>query len=328
MAGALALCSVGFTSCDDDDEYDFPGDASNRVYTPDQSQAFKIIQTPAGAIAAVECEIPAKCRTYAAGDIKVKVEIDNSLIDAYNEENGTSFLELPSEAVVIETPVMTIPAGAMESADTTRISLTDDATILAGLTAAEGYLLPVRMTEVTGGGAMAATSQKSISYLTITVTNDAVNHGATLEDATGTPVADQSGWSLSGNVDCSDGYMLFDGDAKQYTSFESESTMELIVDMGKVYSFDAIEAKYAYGWGSWSYDYGSLSDGTDIAISTDGNTYQTMATIEGTGYSGASYVVFYGSLTARYIKLTIPATESYWGSSASFECGYFNVYAK
>jgi len=53
-----------------------------------------------------------------------------------------------------------------------------------------------------------------------------------------------------------------------------------------------------------------------------------MATIEGTGYSGASYVVFYGSLTARYIKLTIPATESYWGASASFECGYFNVYAK
>lgn len=328
MAGALALCSVGFTSCDDDEEYDFPGDSSNRVYTPDKSQAFKIIQTPAGAIAAVECKIPAKCRTYASGDIKVKVEIDNSLIETYNAENGTSFLELPSEAVVIETPVMTIPAGAMASADTTRISLTDDADILAGLTAAEGYLLPVRMTEVTGGDASAATSQKSISYLTLTVTYDAVNHDATLEDATGTPVADQSGWSLSGNVDCSEGYLLFDGDATEYASFESESTMELIVDMGKVYSFDAIESKYAFAWGSWSYEYGSLSDGTDIAISTDGNTYQTMATIEGTGYNGASYVVFYGTLSARYIKLTIPATESYWGTYASFECGYFNVYAK
>lgn len=324
-----AACAAGFASCSDDEEYDFPGDPNNRVYTPDQSAAFKMVQTPAGAFGALDARIPAKCNQKASADIKVTLEIDNSLIEAYNEANGTSCQPMPQEALIIENQTMTIPAGAMASADTTRITLVDDQAILQTLDASGGYIIPVRMTTVAGGGSAPANSVKSISYLTMTVTNDAVNHDATIEDAKGTPVADQSGWSLSGNVDTSDGSKLFDGDGKNYTSFESSDPMELIVDMGKVYEFDAIEAKYSYGWGSYSYDYGSLPDGTNIYLSTDGMTWQSVATTEGGGYYGTQYVIFWGYMSARYIKLEIPLQESYWGDpSATFECGYFNVYAK
>lgn len=324
-----AACAVGFASCSDDDTYDFPGDASNRVYTPDQSESFKMVQTPAGAMGGITARIPAKCNQKASADIKVTLEVDNSLIDAYNEANGTHFLAMPAEALVIENQTMTIPAGAMASADTTVISLVEDQDVLLTLTAAEGYIIPVRLTSVAGGGSAPANSVKSISYLTMTVTNDAVNHDATIADAKGTPVADQSGWSLSGNIDTSDGYKLFDGDAKNYTSFDSGSTMELIVDMGKVYEFDAIEAKYAYGWGSWVNDYGSIPDGTNVYLSTDGNIWQSVAAVEGGGYYGTQHIIFWGFMTARYIKLEIPAEESYWGEpEATFECGYFNVYAK
>lgn len=328
LAGALALCSVGFASCSDDEEYDFPGDSNNRVYTLDHSATYKMVQTPAGAMGALECKIPAKCNQRATSDIKVTVEIDNSLIDAYNEEHGTQFLPMPAEAIVIENTTMTIPAGEMASADTTKISLVDNQDILLTLTASEGYIIPVRITSVNGGGGVPANSIKSISYLTMTVTNDAVNHDATIDDATGTPVADQSGWTLSGNVDCSDGYKLFDGNGKNYLSFESETDLELIIDMSREYSFDAIEAKTTMGWGSYNYDYGSLPDGTIISISSNGTSWTSVAQIESSGWYGEQYVIFWGALNARYIKLQIPATESYWGTSAEFQCGYFNVYAK
>lgn len=328
FAGALALCSVGFVSCDDDDEYDFPGDSHNRVYTADHSTTYKLVQTPAGAMGSFECKIPAKCNQIASGDIKVTLEVDHSLVDQYNAEHGTSFLPMPEEAIIIENPVMTIPAGQMASADTTKISLVDNQDILLTLTASEGYILPVRMTTVNGGGGAPATSVKSTSYLTMTITNDAVNHDATLSDATGTPVADQSGWSVTGNVNIGNYSVYFDGEPKNNITLDSESDIELIFDMGQEYSFDAIEAKYASGWGSWISTYGSLSDGTTISISSDKTKWTSVAAIENAGWSGAQYVVFWGPLTARYIKLNIPATESYWGTEASFQCGYFNVYAK
>ena len=102
--------------------------------------------------------------------------------------------------------------------------------------------------------------------------------------------------------------------------------MELIIDMGKTYSFDAIEAMYSYyGY----YEYGSLPQNTVISLSTDGSTWRSIATVEAPSqWSLPKYILFWGMMEARYIKLAIPATESYWGKEASFECGNFNVYAK
>lgn len=328
LAGALALCSVGFVSCDDDDEYDFPGDSRNRVYTADHSTTYKLVQTPAGAMGSFECKIPAKCNKVASGDIKVTLEVDNSLIDEYNAQHGTSFLPMPDEAITIENPVMTIPAGQMVSADTTKISLVDNQDILLTLTASEGYILPVRMTTVNGGDGAPATSVKSTSFLTMSIINDAVNHGATLSDATGTPVADRSGWSVTGNVNIGDYSKYFDDDPKNKFTLYSDSDIELIFDMGQEYTFDAIEAKYGSGWGSWVSYYGSFSDDTTISISSDKTKWTSVGAIENAGWKGAEYVVFWGPLTARYIKLNIPATEGYDGPEASFQCGYFNVYAK
>lgn len=198
--GALTLGAAALTSCDDE-TYDVYGDPSNLVYVPETSASYKLIQTPVSTIGSLECAFTAKCNKTAAGDIKVNLEIDNSLIEAYNNENGTSYVALPEEAVVFTNSLLTIPAGQMKSADNAVISLTDDADILKSLNASGGYLIPVRMSSVSGANAAPANSVKSISYLTMTVTNDAVNHDASISDAKGTPVEDQSGWSLSGNVD-------------------------------------------------------------------------------------------------------------------------------
>lgn len=304
------------------------GDPNNLVYVPESTSSYKLIQTPVSTIGNLNYQFVARCNKFAAADILVGLEVDNSLIDAYNADNGTQYVALPDEALVWDNKQLTIPAGKMRSADTCFVKLTEDVNILKSLNASEGYLVPVKMASVNGAGAAPANSVKSVSYLIMTVTNDAVNHDATIDDAKGTPVTDRSGWSLSGNVDCSEGNKLFDGDPQNYVTFNSGSDMELIIDMGKVYEFDAIEAKYAYGWGSWSYDYGSLSNGTNVYLSNDGKSWQSVASIEYDGWDGLQHIVFWGYMSARYIKLQIPATSSWGDPESTFECGHFTVYAK
>lgn len=315
---ALVLATASFSACSDDEEYDFPGDSRTLVYAADFSGSYKVVQTPAGAMGAISVPVTAKTNGRSASDIKVVVAVDNSLIDAYNEENGTSYLPLPAEALVLDKTELTIPAGEMMSADTVIVSLTDDQEILKNLNDDNGYIIPVRLASVSGGGAALATSIKSISYLTIGITNDAVNHEGTLEDSKGTPVDDWTGWSVTetdGNL--SGWERMFDGNAKNYWS-AGYNTKTVTIDMGKTYKFDAIQAYYGSSWGS--YTYGSLYGGTKIAISTDGTNWSNIGEIEGSSWSRSDNVIFYGYVEARYIKFSRESTFS-------FQCGYFTVNA-
>lgn len=318
----LVLAAVSVTACSDDEEYDFPGDPRTLVYATDFSGSYKVVQTPAGAMGAMSVPVTAKTNGRSTGDIKVTVAVDNSLIDAYNEENGTSYLPVPAEALVLDKTELTIPAGEMMSADTATVSLTDNQDILKTLNDDNGYIIPVRLVSVSGGGAALATSVKSISYLTIGITNDAVNHDGTLADSKGTAVEDWTGWSATTTGTPAEGWeALFDGDLGNVWAPGSEEEMTITVDMGKSYKFDAIQAK-ALRWGY--YESGALADGTKIAVSTDGNNWSNVGEVSGAGWDGASYVLFWGFLEARYIRLTISA-DGWYG--AEFECGYFTVNA-
>ena len=59
--GLLAICALGFTACGDDETYDVYGDPYNRVYTLDNSQAYKIVQTPISTVSNVDFTWEAKC---------------------------------------------------------------------------------------------------------------------------------------------------------------------------------------------------------------------------------------------------------------------------
>lgn len=310
-------CAAGFASCSEEETYDFPGTTNNVVYTLFRSNGYSLLHTPTGAIENLDAEIPAKCTRKAVNEIKVTLEPDYSLVDAYNEANGTSYLPMPENAIAFENQTMTIPVGKLSAEEPARISLVDDAEIIETLDAKEGYILPVRMTSVTG--ASPAKSIESISYITLSVSREIVNVSGKIEDVKGTPVQDQSEWTLTGSVDCKNGYMLFDGNPTKYTMFyDTQKDWYLTVDMGKVYEFDAIEAKYAFA-SNPNYGYGCLPIGASVSISTDGNIWEEATTIQ-MGQS-TQYIIFYGYVSARYIKLSFPARRS-------LRCGYFNVYAK
>jgi hypothetical protein len=320
--GMLALSIASLTACSEEEEtYDFPGDPYNRVYLVDKSNAYKIVQTPISTVSTLNFETPLKCTQKATENIKATVEIDNSMIAAYNEEHETDYEAIPASALVIENATMNIPAGDMATMDTLRIKLSENYDVTKDLKSEKGYLIPLRLT-TTEGGASQPSSNIFSTHLIVTVTEDNVNHTAVESDITGTLVADQTGWSATTNGTVMAYYQplttLFDDDPSSYCGISnSTESLNLDIDMGKPYTFDAIALWYSY----YSYyEYGSLSSGMTICTSNDGTSWQSAGEITGT----LKFCVFYAPVTARYIRLVKPRTSS----TVSLMGGIFNVYAK
>ena len=117
LATMAIACTMAMSSCSDDEKYDVYGNPNNLVYANDCSGAFKLVQTPAGAFGSLECSIPVKCNQKASGNITVNIAPDFSLVDAYNEKNGTSYLPLPQNAFTIENGSLVIPVGETISSE-------------------------------------------------------------------------------------------------------------------------------------------------------------------------------------------------------------------
>lgn len=326
--GMFALCSIGFAACDDEETYDVYGDSFNRVYIYDNSKTYKIVQTPISTVSNVDFKWPAKCSQKASGTIKATVVVDNSLIAAYNEEHGTVFEAMPAEAIVLENAEMTIPAGKMVVADTVRVKLTDDANVLSTLKSEKGYIIPLRLVSAEGANSRLSTNRVSPSFLTITVTEDNMNHEATQYNGAGTLVADQSGWTVATNGSVSSWYdpinAIFDGNYETSTYITNTSgELQLDIDMGKACSFDGIKMTYQGYDSSWNYvEVGAFVSGMTVSISDNGTDWKSQGEI----HNDTEVCAFYAPLTARYIRVTVPNAGGWYG--ATLQCGVFNIYAK
>lgn len=324
LAMAGALCMV---SCDDDDTYDVVGNPDNLVYSPQSNYNGVLIQTPFLVQGGLEGKIYLQSTRPASSDIHATFEIDNSLIDAYNEEHGSNYAAIPAEAIVFENEPL-IPKGQSNASEPVLVKLTDDTNILSTLDNAGGYLIPVRLTNVTGGGASIAQSVPSVSYLTVDLTDNIVK-SQDISDAMGTPVADRSAWSMTGNIDVTGYNVMFDTDNSTAVDWSDSNPIEMVVNLGQTYTFDAIRAYVHVSYGSWwSYDDGSLPNGTEISVSDDGTTFNKIATVSADSWSNAEAVVFQANISARYVKIVIPTTSNWQGTSASFNCGDLNIYAQ
>lgn len=79
------------------------------------------------------------------GVITASVVYDESLISAYNELNGTSYIPAPAGVVSIETPTLTIPGNDFAS-NLLNVRVNDQGLLEAGAS----YLVPVSVTSVSG----------------------------------------------------------------------------------------------------------------------------------------------------------------------------------
>jgi len=89
--GMLALCTMSFTACSDEETYDFPGDPYNHVYLQDKGGTFTFVHTPISSISTLDLTLPLYCNHRVTSNFIAKVEVDNSLVAAYNEENNTEY---------------------------------------------------------------------------------------------------------------------------------------------------------------------------------------------------------------------------------------------
>lgn len=323
LAGALSM-----VSCNDDDTYDVYGNPDNLVFAPDKSTTATVVQTPVGTFGSLDFSTQAQCNQKAITDIAVSFTVDNSLIDAYNEAKGTSYVAIPDGALVMTNSTVTIPQGAYTSSEKFTVTLTEDVNALAAIDNEAGYLVPIVIESCNGAGAKKAESVKSTSYIVISVSHNVIDETATIDNRKGTPVTDRSGWSVEVVQGDSDGNLSdwFDDDASSTAAVSNSGSDPaiVIIDLGREYAFDGMRAyvHQDYGWGGW--DEGSFNS-TKLYISSDKSEWTSVGTTDGGGWSGVEFVGFYGAINARYIKLEQPKANQWY--DPEFSTGDLNIYA-
>ncbi|MCD8287084.1 MAG: DUF1735 domain-containing protein [Clostridia bacterium] len=316
----LALfVGICLSSCSKE-EYDFTGDPYNRVYMNGYNNSYTITKTPVTIFSNLDYENNVKCTRFASSAIKATIEIDNSLIDAYNAANGTSYDEMPSSALVIENATLTIPADETVSTETYHITLTDNESVLSSLNSENGYLIPLRLASVSGGDALVSTNIY-YDYLIVSYVEDNINHDASKSDITGTLVSNQSGWSATTNGSVSSYYdpisSMFDGIATNFCGISASEDINLDVDMGQEYTFDGLYMYYTYYW--WTY--GSFESGMIIYTSNDSSKWTEQGEITA---DESDFCALYSPVTARYVRVTLPLGGA---STQYLYVGIFNVFA-
>lgn len=325
VAGVLSI--LGTTSCNDDESYDFPGDSMNRVYLkPYTGGNFVIVHTPVVSASSLELDIPVYVTQNHSEDIVATLGIDNSLVDAYNAANGTSYEALPEQALLIENKTITIPAGTYNSSESVHISINEEE--VAGLRSENGYLIPVTLLNVQGGNATVSTNMNT-SYLVagVKVKSGLINNEASDQDTQGTLVSERTGWTAY--VEESDEVIikgeissLFDGYPSSEWSASSEQLFHVVFDMQKTQNVTAVTAWYSfYGY----YDYFSFTQGAKLEYSQNGTDWEDLGTVP---YINGKNVVLYAPVPMRYIRTEIPVVASWGEKEASTTIGEFNVYVK
>ena len=189
----LLILTLGvFQSCDKDDEINTVG---LKVYvntgiSPINNYSFHITHTPTTSVANYsELKFPLKTTRASIVDILGEVEIDNDIIDAYNEANGTKFEKCP-EGLFQMSKSVTIKAGNAESSDSIKFELTD----LTQLKSISGYMVPIKISNIqTSDIGAQISSNMNFIYLFITAETNNIDLNATTIDG---DVIDKSDWSV------------------------------------------------------------------------------------------------------------------------------------
>lgn len=315
---SVLICS----SCKNDEAFDFPGDAQNRIYfktvenTVNGYDKLSIgaFKTERG-VFCTELQLPVYSTEPADGDIYVSVRINQNMVDDYNSDNGTDYSLFPVDALSIVNNNLRIPSNSMCSEGSFGINIDDEklGTIESGV-----YLLPLTLSEVSGNAALS--SNRSTVYLFIELSIDEDNiWDVTPENKGVFFTGERSEWDAEAFNSTFSGEPtpMFDGD--EYTSvryslqFEEDNEYSFIVDMqDKIGSIAGIYEKF-------DSRYQAILK-SDIYTSLDNETWTYQG--EYIASDETSEIMFYGLIEARYIKIVIKEPRY------SYQINEFNIYVK
>lgn len=318
-ACVMALVAISFQSCSEEESFDVVGSSENKVYLntqswnpvnmPKNSVIFNVTNTPLGSIVAntgkVEMKLGVQCTHPAASDIKVKLELDNSLV-------MEGFKILPSGvSVATDKTELTIPKGDIWSMDSMTISVnTDDLDLLE----ADSYMVPVKITTVTNAGVSANLKN---AYVVINAQESNCYENPAQGDMVGQIVSNRSAWSASLSVPPSSGALtrLFDGNTRNYFFVTPAARCQLTVDLAAEYTNITGVRIHSY-----SASYGLTS--IDVYSSADGENWTSQGNAVLSTSSSYQYIKFYSPINARYIKLDVKG----WRSPTYVIMAEFDIY--
>lgn len=326
----LAPCSLLLTSCSDDEQYDVVGNPDNLVYfkaNADNTFHGMVIHTPVGDFGDINAKFPVRILRPARQNTQVKAVVDYTMVDAYNEANGTSYAAMLETAIDASRLTATILAGNIQAEDSIEIGIRQEA--LASLTA-PAYLLPVRIIDVQGDGT--PSEERGFGYVIVNTESKLIRTLADASEMPGTLITAGSDWTAaySSGVDIT-ASELFDGSLSNgpqlRTDADGGKTTTVIVDMKEEAKVNGLRlARYYMSyWGGWYIDEYYFS-AVRIEYSLDGQSWSEAGTAQEADMpkaNGYQHIAFYAGVPARYLRLTIES-----GSSAVSSLAELGIYVE
>lgn len=195
----VAVAALTLGSCGDDEKYDFEGNPDNLVYFKAgeiNSNVFTadVRHTPVGDFSNLTIKIPVYVQHPVSNATRVTVALDNSLVDAYNAEKGTSYPVLPEAALELQKASVTLAANEYSSTDSIEAQLAEN--LLGTLTEPE-YMTAFRIVDVNGNGK--ASEERGAIYVKVQTSNDYI-HVSGNDEVTGmiyhTPIGSMGNVSI------------------------------------------------------------------------------------------------------------------------------------
>ena len=260
-----------------------------------------IISTPVGVFGGVDSKFTVALKASVYTDVQLSAEIDNSLIAAYNEENGTSYEALPSDfASALKINAATIKPGEL-SGDVAVTMDSEKAKQLSG-----SYIVPMHIAMTYSDGTKKVFDEPV--YTTIGVKETLINDNATSIPGTKGDVKTYSVVSVE-NLDPEEFSGLFSDDWNASWPFlEKKETAAFTVDLGAEKNLVAFNIDNYVGKEYTLY------------FSNDGNTWKEIGSTAGhtAVYDRSTWeqaYVMYGAVKCRYIKAEMKLDKNSWAWS-------------
>lgn len=315
---ALTTVTCLFTACEKEVRFDVKGDQTNKVYFNTGNYTvnnyntfnFSIVNTPVGTRGKVSVSLPVFTSTPATSSLKVSMSTDNSLVAAYNEKNGTDFKVAPNDVLNLASLLVTIEPGQQKSSDSLKIAIPSDK---LSLLTEKAYLLPVKISGVSGDANTAVSSNQNTIYLIINTSQSQLFDTPVRAEMVGSLIANRTNWTATVNQPLAGGSMLniFDGDTDSYY-FISSAPNTLVVDLNEgVNGISGIRLK------SYFNVYGITE--SKVLSSLDGVNWTDYGIARLGTSEDSQYIQFYKPLTARYIRLDITGWQNNFIALTEFD---------
>lgn len=262
-----------------------------------------ISKTPVGIFGSVNANFGTSIKTGIASDWTSTLTVDNSLIATYNTNHGTSYEQLPDNALQALTITSNvIPSGETSSSSDINVALPDDISH-----ALDGdYLVPLRLTSTYGEG-KEYQEDNDVVYIVISVKEALINDEAT--EILGTVQTDHDSWTcLSADVfdpdDLQDAFSTGWYGGWDFTQTRVSSGT-FVVDLGAAHKISG-----------FMYD-SYVVNGMKLETSTDNSSWKEIANTEGHSANVRdsnwnNWYVFYGGVEARYVRVTLACEANSW----------------